>query len=146
MLKPACGIIPEEGKIISSRNEFNHAEVSTLSEGEEKPQKKRDIKQLVAVIPPASQLMRREGPKVREKRIRVRLKDNVPPNELHLPPSLAKFIGVKERVELSVPGKKRMSFKPVLNESIPENEVWVNTEVMREKGVADNSLATVRGA
>ncbi len=136
----------EEGKIISPSNEFNHAEVSALGEGEEKSQKKRDIKQLVAVIPPASQLMHKEGSKVREKRIRVRLKDNIPPEELHLSPSLAKFVGVKERVELSVPGKKRMSFKPVLNESIPQNEVWVNTELMREKGVADNSLATVRGA
>ncbi len=108
--------------------------------------KKRDIKQLVAVIPPASQLMRREGPKIREKRIRVRLKPDIPPEELYLSPALAKYIGVKEKAELSVPGKKRMSFKAVIRDDIPENEVWVNEDLMRERGVADNSLATVRGA
>ncbi len=119
--------------------------MTTLSE-ESKDKKKRDIKQLVAVVPPATQLLRRQAPKIREKRVRVRLKDDVPPDELHLSPGLAKFIGVRERAELSIPGKKRMSFKAVIDERIPENEVWVNTELMRERGVADSSLATVRGA
>jgi hypothetical protein len=38
-----------------------------------------------------------------------------------------------------------MNFKAVIDENIPQNEVWVNEELMKERGVSDNSLATVRG-
>ena len=115
-----------------------------LSE-EKDVKEKRDIKQLVAVIPPASQILRKGESKRKERRIRVRLRDEVPEDELHLNPALAKDLGISGKAELSVPGKKRMVFKAVTNEAIPENEVWVNAELMRERGVADNSLATVRG-
>jgi len=108
--------------------------------------KKRDIKALVAIIPPATQLRRREGSRVKEKRIRVRLKPDVKEGELHVSPSLAQELGIKDAAELSVPGKKKMQFKAVLNESVPANEVWANEEVMKERGIADNTLATVRGA
>lgn len=107
--------------------------------------KKRDIKALVAVIPPASQALGRREKKVREKRIRVRLKDVVKEDEIHISPRLAEELGIKSRAYLSIPGKKRMEFKAVINDSVPYNEVWVNTEVMRERGVADNTLATIRG-
>ncbi|RLG78287.1 MAG: hypothetical protein DRO14_01130 [Thermoprotei archaeon] len=108
--------------------------------------KKRDIKALVAVIPPATQLRKREGPKVKERRIRVRLKPDIKEGELHISPSLAQELSIKEVAELSVPGKKKMRFKAVLDDKVPVNEVWVSEEVMKERGVADNTLATVRGA
>ncbi len=117
-----------------------------MSEEAAEAGKKRDIKALVAVIPPATQLRKREGPKVREKRIRVRLKPDVKEGELHVSPSLAEELSIREVAELSVPGKKKMRFKAVLNDKVPINEVWVNEEIMKERGVADNTLATVRGA
>ncbi len=113
-------------------------------EGEEK--EKRDIKALVAVIPPATQIMRRKEVRVLEKRIRVRLKDFIKEGEIHISESLASELQIKDRAALSVPGKKRLVFKAVINESVPSNEVWVNEEVMKERGVADNTLATVRAA
>lgn len=116
------------------------------STGTEVAGKKRDIKALVAVIPPASQILGRKEKKVREKRIRVRLKDHVKEGEMYISPRLASELGIKDIAYLSVPGKKRMAFKVVLNDAVPYNEVWVNAEVMRERGVADNTLATVRGS
>jgi len=117
-----------------------------LSEKTAEEDKKRDIKALVAIIPPATQLRRRESSKVKEKRIRVRLKPDVKEGELHISPSLAQELDLKDSAELSVPGKKKMRFKAILNEGVPSGEVWVNEEVMKERGVADNTLATVRGA
>jgi len=108
--------------------------------------KKRDVKQLVAVIPPASQLLMKEGPKQKEKRVRLRLKKEIPPDELHIHPSLIKELGIGSKAEISVAGKKRIRFKAVGNEGVPENEVWGNEEVIREKGLADSSLVTLRGA
>lgn len=108
--------------------------------------KKRDIKALVAIIPPASQVLGRREKRVKEKRIRVRLKDVVKEDELHISPRLATELNIKDRAYLSVPGKKRMEFKVLINDSVPYGEVWVNTEVMKERGVADNTLATIRGA
>ncbi len=108
--------------------------------------KKRDIKALVAVIPPASQVLGRREKKVRERRIRVRLKDNVKEGEIYISPRLASDLNIKDVAYLSIPGKKRMAFKVVVNDAVPQNEVWVNAEVMRERGVADNTLATIRGS
>ncbi|OYT51597.1 MAG: hypothetical protein B6U73_01625 [Desulfurococcales archaeon ex4484_204] len=111
-----------------------------------KEERRRDVKELVAIIPPASQVLSRRGKKVRERRVRVRLKEGVKADELHISPQLASELGIKGRCELSVPGKKRMAFKSVLNDSVPLQEVWANEELMRERGVADNTLATIRGA
>lgn len=137
-------VVDKVGKIITPHVKKIMLRCSGLTE-ENDVKKKRDVRHLVAVIPPASQLLRREGPKRREKRIRVRLKAEIQPEELHLNPSVAKYLNITSKAELSVPGKKRMEFKAVINENVPENEVWVNEEIMRERGVADNSLATVRG-
>lgn len=108
--------------------------------------KKRDIKALVAVIPPASQVLSRREKKVKERRIRVRLKEVVKEEELHISSRLANELNIKDRAYLSIPGKKRMEFRVIINDSVPYGEVWVNAEIMRGKGIADNTLATIRGA
>ncbi len=110
------------------------------------PNRKRDVKQLVAVIPPASQLMMKEGSNVKERRIRLRLKKEVPENEIHINPEVKKALGITDNAEISVAGKKRFRFKAVENEEVPESEVWCNEEFMKEAGIADNSRVTLRGA
>jgi len=104
------------------------------------------VKQLVAVIPPASQILTKEGPKLREKRVRLRLKRGIPSDELHISPSLIKELNIGGRAEISVAGKKKLRFKAIEDEEVPENEVWGFEDVMRENGLADNSLVTLRGA
>lgn len=108
----------------------------------QQPQK-RDIRQLVAVIPPASEVLGRGVKKVLEKRVRVRLRDGVPNDVIYVSSKLASELDVKEKIQLSVSGRKFV-LRVLVSEDIPESEVWANEEFMRRNGISDNSMATVR--
>lgn len=110
-----------------------------MREGE----KKHDVKLLVSIIPPASEL-KKEEKKFVERRVRVKQKDEVKPGQAMLSPKLAEELNVEEEVEIVVAGKKKLRFKAVLSENVQEKEVWCNSEVLREQGIADNSIATIR--
>lgn len=106
---------------------------------------KRDIKALVAVIPPAAALRRRER-RVREKRIRVRWSDDLKPDEVAVHPELAKELGISTHAEIVIAGRHRFVARVILNDSQPVHEVYCNSELLREHGVADNSIATIRAS
>ncbi len=115
-----------------------------MSEEQEKKSEKPDIKSLVAVIPPAMALKRKEK-KTLEKRIRLRWSD-VEENEVKIHPNLAKELSIKDYAEVVVAGRHRFVAKVVLDDTIPVNEVYANEEMLREHGVADNTIATIRAA
>ena len=124
-----------------SREEARGQKVEDQSKQKEK---KKDIKALVAVIPPATQLLGRKEKKLAEKRIRVRRKPNIKPEYAYINPQLAKELGVKEYLEIVIARRHRYAFKAILDENVPVNEVWCNEDLLREDGVADNSIATAR--
>jgi len=103
--------------------------------------KKVDIKALVKLVPPASALKQRTS-KAREKRIRLRLTD-INPTKAKINPKLAEQLGISDKLEIAVSGKKFV-FEAIKDESVPENEVHVNEELMKENGISDNTIATVR--
>jgi hypothetical protein len=105
--------------------------------------KKRDIKALLAVIPPAEEL-RKRGKVVTEMRIRLKYNPEVKPGTIHLNPELAKELSVGDYAEISV-HRKRVKLKTVLNENVPRGEVWGSSD-LRNVGIADNSLVTIRAA
>jgi len=107
--------------------------------------KKRDIKALLAVIPPPMALRRITKLSTRERRVRVRHKDNIKENEARINPKLAAEINATNYIEVIIAGKKKFTFKVVFDELIPVNEIWCNSELLRRHGIADNSIATVRG-
>jgi hypothetical protein len=109
-------------------------------EGEKKP-KKRNIKELVSLVPPASALKQRTS-KVRERRVRLRWSD-VPPTKAKINPKLADELGIGDRLEVAVSGKKFV-FEAIRDEKVPEREVHVNENLMRSHGVSDNTIAAVR--
>ncbi|MEO3992815.1 MAG: hypothetical protein QN229_00645 [Desulfurococcaceae archaeon TW002] len=109
------------------------------------PSQKRDIKQLVAVVPPASEVLGRGVRRVAERRVRVRLKEDVPESAVYVSSKLASELGVKEKIQLSVSGR-RFVLNVFVSEDVPENEVWANEEFMRRNGISDNSMTTVRSA
>ena len=82
---------------------------------------------------------------MQQKRIRVYLK-NIPPKEALLNPELMEELGINEgdEIELVVTKKKRFYFTAKSNMDTPVMEVWVNEEIMKNSGVSDNSIATVR--
>jgi len=107
--------------------------------------KKRDISKLLAVIPPAEEFRGRKQAKLKEKRIRIRLDPDIPEDKALVHPSLAKELDIKDKLVMSVSGK-RFVFTAIIDESAPQNQVVVNEEVMKEHGIADNSLVTIRRA
>jgi len=111
----------------------------------EEQKKKRDIKALLAVIPPPTALRKTTKPGVKERRIRIRHRDDVKKNEAIINPRLASEINATNQIEVVIAGKKKFTFSIITDEKVPINEIWCNTELLKSHGIADNSIATVRG-
>jgi len=109
-------------------------------------ERKVDVKKLVAVIPPPSMLFGARGRRQREKRIRLRYAEDVKREEARVPKRLAEELGIRDALEITVAGKKRFRFKAVIDERLGGDYVYVNPELMRENGIADNSICTIRAA
>ncbi len=105
--------------------------------------KKIDIKMALSVIPPASQLMKKEK-KQKERRIRLRFHNELKKDIAKINTELAKELGVKDQVEIVVAHRRRFRYKVEIDDEVPPTEVWVNGEDLPEQGVADNSIATIR--
>ncbi len=119
-------------------------EVKATTPEEGKEQRKLDVKKLVAVIPPPSVLAARKQVQLREKRIRLRYSPDVPPDQAKISSRLAKELGITEYVEMTVAGRKRFKFKAIIDDSVPYDYIYVNPDLMRQYGIADNSMCTVR--
>jgi hypothetical protein len=133
-------------KFISDYAVFSRRWQERLKESVQSPEeagKRRDIKALLAVIPPAEELRKRERV-VTEMRLRLKYNPEVKPGTIHLNPELAKELSVSDYAEISVHGK-RVKLRAVLNENVPKGEVWGSSD-LRSIGIADNSLVTIRAA
>jgi hypothetical protein len=113
-------------------------------ESERRDDKGRErVSKLVDLIPPASAL-RETGKVLREKRIRIKYDPSVKPDSARLNSALAKMLNISDRIELVVAGRAKFVLNAIIDDSVEQDRVYVNPDVMRSKGVADNSIATVR--
>lgn len=130
-----------------SKESVNEITKSTGSEGSEVQKEKVDVKKLVAVIPPPTMLYARQRQtQVSEKRIRLRYDPDTPADQAKISPRLAKELGIKEYIEVTVAGRKRFRFHAVIDDNVPYDYILVNPDLMRQNGIADNSICTVRRA
>jgi hypothetical protein len=106
------------------------------------PQRKMDVKALAAVVPPATSLFSRQKV-LQEKRIRVRYGE-VEENQIKINPQLASQLGIIDTAVLVVAGKKRFTMNVIIDEDVPMDIVIANPQLMKDNGVADNSIATIR--
>ncbi|MEM2006264.1 MAG: hypothetical protein QXG17_03150 [Sulfolobales archaeon] len=111
------------------------------SEGE--IEKKRDIKVLLSVIPPAEAL-RKQRSSPQERRVKLKYNSVVKTGSLHVNPELARELSIGDYAEISVHGK-RVKLKVVVSEKVPQGEVWGSAD-LRTQGIADNSIVTIRSA
>ena len=81
---------------------------------------------------------------VKERRLRLRRKDNVMKGSARMNPKTIKELDIESNIEVVVGGKKKLYFNVLSLEDVPVNEVWCNEEELRNNGVADNTIATVR--
>ncbi|MEB3844444.1 MAG: hypothetical protein LRS48_02015 [Desulfurococcales archaeon] len=119
---------------------------------EEKPEEKNNVEikiekpplgKLLATIPPASSLKARQK-KISEKRIRLKYDYSLEREEAKINPSLARTLGITDLLEITVARRHRFVFKAIVDDSVEEDRVHVNPDLMEEHGIADNSIATVR--
>jgi hypothetical protein len=97
----------------------------------------------VDIIPPASAL--KETRKVlKEKRVRIKYDPSVKPDSAKLSGDLARVLGIVDRVELVVAGRAKFVLNAIVDEEVEADRVHVNPDFMREEGVSDNSIATIR--
>ncbi|ADG91443.1 hypothetical protein [Thermosphaera aggregans] len=121
-----------------------------MSEGEQvrnaqEQQQKPDISKLVSIVPPASELKKKEKI-LSEKRLRVKYDESLKEPIAKIPKPIAGMLGIKDgdSVEVVVAGRKKFMFKAVIIESQEENTIYVYPEELKINGVADNSIATLR--
>ncbi len=57
---------------------------------------------------------------------------------------MAEELGITDAVEAIVSGKWKGKWKVALTDSVPANEVWMNGDELKAKGIADNTIATIR--
>jgi len=108
-------------------------------------QQKPDISKLVSIVPPASELKKKEKT-LSEKRLRVKYDESLKEPIAKIPKPIAGMLGIKDggSVEVVVAGRKKFMFKAVIIESQEENTVYLYPEELKINGVADNSIATLR--
>lgn len=109
-------------------------------------EEKVDIKKLVAVVPPPTVLFGREKKVLKEKRIRLSYDTSIGKDEAKVSKALAEELNIRNFLEITVAGKKRFKFKAIIVDSLPNDIVYVNPEVMKVHGVADKSICTIRSA
>jgi antitoxin component of MazEF toxin-antitoxin module len=108
-------------------------------------QQKPDISKLVSIVPPASELKKKEKT-LSEKRLRVKYDESLKEPIAKISKPIAGMLGIKDgdSVEVVVAGRKKFMFKAVIIESQEENTIYVYPEELKINGVADNSIATLR--
>ncbi len=79
-----------------------------------------------------------------EKRLRIRQRNDVDRGMAKMNPKTMRYLGIEDMVEIVIAGKKKIRFKVIGLDTVPENEVWANAQELRERGVADRTIATVR--
>lgn len=80
----------------------------------------------------------------KERRLRLRRRDEVPEGKAYMNPSMMAELGISSAIEVVIAGKKKLYFQAQPNDKVPPNEVWCNTDELKMQGVADYTIATVR--
>lgn len=115
-------------------------------EGEKRPEGKPKL--LIPSFLKPEAYVKEEKKEVKERRLRVRRRDDVDEGKAMLNPQVASELGITDKVEIVLVGggsrERRYVFSVVVNDKVPRNEVWCNVEEMKKLGVADNSIATIR--
>ncbi len=79
-----------------------------------------------------------------ERRLRIRRVDDVDRGTAKMNPEMMKRLGIEDEVEIVIAGKKRYRFRVIPSEKVPVNEVWANSLELKQYGIADRTIATVR--
>lgn len=118
----------------------------TEKPAEESRSEKPDLSKLLAIVPPASEVLGKKQKLLAEKRIRVKFNKSLNKPVAKIPSTLASELGIKngDEIEVVVAGKKKARFVAEIIESPDVNVIEVYPAELERQGVADNSIATIR--
>ena len=80
-----------------------------------------------------------------ERRMRVKKNDSVKEEQAKINSQTAAQLKIADSLEVVVAGKRKLVLKALTGADVPANEVWACPDDMVKAGVADNSIATIRG-
>jgi len=106
---------------------------------------KISVMDTLKVIPPPSMLREAKKRQATERRIRIRRVATVEEGKAKISPLLARDLEVRDdMVEIVVAGRKSLQLSPLVDENVPQNEVWINEDMLKNLGIADNTIATIK--
>ncbi|RLE48836.1 MAG: hypothetical protein DRJ18_01105 [Candidatus Methanomethylicota archaeon] len=79
-----------------------------------------------------------------ERRLRVRRKPEIEPGNAKMNPQMMQELQIADEIEVVISGKRKCILSVRPDGKVPLREVWASAEEMRELGIADNSIATIR--
>lgn len=82
--------------------------------------------------------------KVPEKRLRIRKVEGVEVNMAKINSNIMKQLQITDKIEVVISGKRKCILNILVDDTVPEKEVWANPTQMTSLGIADNSIATIR--
>ncbi|MEM0265193.1 MAG: hypothetical protein QXP13_04315 [Candidatus Methanomethylicia archaeon] len=81
---------------------------------------------------------------VPEKRLRIRRVDGVENGMAKMNSAMVKQLQISDKIEVVIAGKRKCILTVLVDDNVPEREVWANPAQMVSLGIADNSIATIR--
>ncbi len=101
------------------------------------------LSRILSLIPSASSL-REQKIVLREKRVRLRHDLRVKEGFAKIRGDLASSLGITSKLEIVAAGKAKIVANALISDDVEPDRVYVNPEEASRKGIADNSIVTVR--
>jgi anaerobic selenocysteine-containing dehydrogenase len=80
----------------------------------------------------------------KERRLRIKISESVKEGKLSINPTTAQELGIADKVEIVVGGKKRLVLDAILSSETPSDQVFINPDFAKSFGIANNTIATIR--
>ncbi|MDM7275740.1 MAG: hypothetical protein P3X22_006470 [Thermoprotei archaeon] len=101
------------------------------------------LSRILSLIPSASSL-KEQKTVLREKRIRLRYDPGVMEGFARIRGDLAGSLGITGKLEIVAAGKAKIIANALISDDVEPDRVHVNPEEASRRGIADNSIVTVR--
>jgi hypothetical protein len=80
----------------------------------------------------------------KERRLRIKRNESVKEGKLVINPKTAQELGITDKAEIVIGGKKRLELDIITSSDVPEDQVLINPDFAKTFGIADNTIATIR--
>jgi len=80
----------------------------------------------------------------KERRLRIKINESTKEGKLSINPTTAKELGIIDKVEIVIGGKKKLELEAILSSETPEDQVFINPDFAKSFGIANNTIATIR--